>query len=166
MNHAYLLTGGNLGDRAENLRQAEIWIGKMAGTIVKKSALYETAAWGSMRQPDYLNQAMLIETELPATELLTTLLQVEKQLGRLRQEKYGARVIDIDLLFFNNEIIHLPELSVPHPQLQNRRFVLVPMAEIAPQLIHPLLQKSISTLLTNCTDPLDVKKFYATSGVK
>jgi 2-amino-4-hydroxy-6-hydroxymethyldihydropteridine diphosphokinase len=166
MNHAYLLTGGNLGDRAENLRQAEIWIGKMAGTIVKKSALYETAAWGSMRQPDYLNQAMLIETELPATELLTTLLQVEKQLGRLRQEKYGARVIDIDLLFFNNDIIHLPELSVPHPQLQNRRFVLVPMAEIAPQLIHPQLQKDISTLLTNCTDPLDVKKFYATSGVK
>jgi 2-amino-4-hydroxy-6-hydroxymethyldihydropteridine diphosphokinase len=166
MNHAYLLTGGNLGDRAENLRQAEIWIGKMAGTIVKKSALYETAAWGSMRQPDYLNQAMLIETELPATELLTTLLQVEKQLGRLRQEKYGARVIDIDLLFFNNDIIHLPELSVPHPQLQNRRFVLVPMAEIAPQLIHPQLQKDISTLLTTCTDPLDVKKFYATSGVK
>ncbi|MES2649143.1 MAG: 2-amino-4-hydroxy-6-hydroxymethyldihydropteridine diphosphokinase [Bacteroidota bacterium] len=166
MNYAYLLTGGNLGDRTENLHQAEIWIDRQAGRVIKKSALYETAAWGNVLQPDYLNQAILVETNLTAIELLRTLLQIEKQLGRLRQEKYGARIIDIDLLFFNNEIIHLPNLSVPHPQLQNRRFVLVPMTEIAPQFVHPQLKKTIETLLSSCPDPLDVKKFYATNGVK
>ena len=165
MNYAYLLTGGNLGNRAESLKNAVAMIAENAGNVLQLSSLYETAAWGTKDQPDYLNQAMLVETGLSATALLHTLLAIEKQLGRLRQEKYDARIIDIDILFFNNDVVHTRELIIPHPHLQNRRFVLVPMAEIAPAFRHPLLQKNISELLTNCADPLDVKKFYAASGV-
>lgn len=166
MNHAYLLTGGNLGDRTENLKKAEIAIGEQAGRVLKLSSLYETAAWGTENQPDYLNQAILIETGQSAIVLLHTLLDIEKQLGRFRQEKYGARIIDIDILFFNTDIIHTSELIVPHPHIQNRRFVLVPMAEISPAFQHPLLQKKITELLTNCADPLNVRKFYPATAVK
>jgi 2-amino-4-hydroxy-6-hydroxymethyldihydropteridine diphosphokinase len=166
MNHAYLLTGGNLGERAENLKMAEIAIGKSAGKIEAVSSLYETAAWGTTDQPDYLNQALLIETELSAQELLATLLKIEIQLGRFRQEKYGPRLIDIDILFFNNEIIKTPTLVIPHPHIQNRRFVLVPMAEIAPDLEHPIFKKTITELLAVCPDPLNVKKFYSPTAVK
>ena len=166
MNHAYLLTGGNLGDRAENLKMAERAIEKSAGKIVAISSLYETAAWGTTDQPDYLNQAILIETDMEAQELLSTLLSIEIQLGRFRQEKYGPRPIDIDILFFNSEIIKTSTLTVPHPHIQNRRFVLVPMAEIAPDFEHPLFGKNITALLTNCPDPLDVKKFYSPTGIK
>ena len=159
MNHAYLLTGGNLGERAENLQMANQLIAAQTGRILKTSGVFETAAWGKTSQPDYLNQALLIETDLSPTALLQALLAIEKQLGRLRQEKYGARIIDIDILFFNDAIIRSPELVVPHPHLQNRRFVLVPLAEIAAGYLHPVLKKTVETLLTECPDPLNVKKY-------
>jgi 2-amino-4-hydroxy-6-hydroxymethyldihydropteridine diphosphokinase len=159
MNHAYLLTGGNLGDRAENLQRAKQLISVKAGKVLKASGVFETAAWGKTSQPDYLNQALLIETPLSARELLETILRVEKQLGRLRQEKYDARIIDIDILFFNDEIVKMPDLIIPHPHIQNRRFVLVPLLEIAAGFLHPVLLKTVDTLLKECPDPLDVKKF-------
>lgn len=159
MNKAYLLTGGNLGDRQSNLSQAKNMIEQECGRATNASSLYETAAWGNSDQPSFLNQALEIATRLSASQLLRKILAIEKMMGRIRKEKYGPRIIDIDILLFNTEIFDLPNLKVPHPELQNRRFALLPLTEIAPDLIHPLLNKSIVQLLKECNDELDVKKF-------
>ncbi|MBO9659507.1 MAG: 2-amino-4-hydroxy-6-hydroxymethyldihydropteridine diphosphokinase [Chitinophagaceae bacterium] len=158
MNKAYLLTGGNLGDRAGNLLQAMKLIEVNCGTVTKSSAMYETAAWGYSDQPGFLNQALLLETSLGAAELMTHLLEIEKEIGRIRLEKYGPRAIDIDILLFNDEIYDEPHIRIPHPQLPNRRFALTPLAEIAGQIIHPVLLETIEQLLANCPDPLKVKR--------
>ena len=141
MSKAYLMIGGNLGDRKENLQQAIILIRKSCGPLIKISSLYETAAWGLVDQPSFLNQALEISTSLSAIELLSSILSIEKDMGRTRTEKLGPRLIDIDILFFNDEVHDLPHLKIPHPELQNRRFVLTPLAEIAAQLQHPVLKK-------------------------
>ena len=159
MNTAYLLIGGNLGNRKENLYVAFTLITKQCGQVSKKSSLYETAAWGNTNQPSFLNQALEIKTSLNARQLIRRILKVEKEMGRIRKEKLGPRSIDIDILFFNNEIHDLQFLRVPHPEIQKRRFGLVPMAEIVPELIHPVLKKTISQLLNECPDELEVKKF-------
>lgn len=157
MNNVYLLTGGNLGDRLANLHNALKLIDELAGTVVQKSSIYETAAWGVHDQPLFLNQALLCTTPLPAGQILQTILLIEEQLGRKRIEKMGPRIIDIDILFYNDEIIDLPELKVPHPEIANRKFVLEPLNEIDPAYIHPVLKRSIADLLNACTDPLEVK---------
>lgn len=161
MNTAILLIGGNIGDRPKYLQQAALRIAARTGRITAESALYETAPWGEVQQPDYLNQALRLETELDAPTLLNVLLDVEKEIGRVRRQKWGARVIDIDLIFFNQEVITLPQLKVPHPQLQHRRFVLAPLSEIVPDWMHPILQLTVNQLLEACTDPLPVHKFAA-----
>ncbi|MBS1574085.1 MAG: 2-amino-4-hydroxy-6-hydroxymethyldihydropteridine diphosphokinase [Bacteroidetes bacterium] len=158
MNIAYLLTGGNLGDRVKNLNDAEQVLNRQCGTVIKKSSLYETAAWGNTNQPAFLNQAIAIETKLDAEQLIHRILKIEKNMGRIRKEKYGPRLIDIDILLFNNDTVDLPFLKIPHPEMQNRRFVLIPLAEIAAEIIHPVLHKSISKLLTECKDESEVKK--------
>ena len=158
MNKAFLLTGGNLGDRAENLNRSCEFIEKHCGSIIKKSSLYETAAWGKTAQPDYLNQALELETALSPEELLKKLLDIEKMMGRFRAEKYGPRNIDIDILMYNDLVINEPRLKIPHPQMQNRRFVLVPLQEIAPTIVHPVFLKNIQELLMECRDPLAVHK--------
>lgn len=158
MNKAILLIGGNLGDRIETLQQAVMQIDKRAGRVEKKSGLYETAAWGHVQQPDYLNQALEIATALDAQTLLETVLDIERQLGRVRQQKWGARVIDIDIIFYNDAVIDTPSLKVPHPQMAFRQFVLVPMAEIVPNWIHPVLNKPVSALLAECPDTLPAQK--------
>lgn len=158
MNTAILLIGGNLGDRVANLQEAVSRIDRVAGKVVKTSALYETAPWGNVQQPDYLNQALEIQTSLDALTLLRTLLEIETEIGRIRRQMWGARVIDIDMLFFNQEVIDLPELKIPHPRLAARRFVLVPLQEILPHWVHPVLQQDITTLLAQCTDELPAKK--------
>jgi 2-amino-4-hydroxy-6-hydroxymethyldihydropteridine diphosphokinase len=159
LNEAYLLTGGNIGDRQNYLLRAKEEVEKRCGRILKTSSIYETAAWGQEDQEAFLNQVLKIETGLSSTALLQTLLHIETGLGRRRELKYGPRTIDIDILFFNNDIVHQPGLIIPHPELQNRRFVLTPLNEIAPDKIHPVLQKSISRLLTECPDSLAVNKF-------
>jgi 2-amino-4-hydroxy-6-hydroxymethyldihydropteridine diphosphokinase len=158
MNISYLLIGGNQGDRLARLALARDLITKAGGDILLASALYETAAWGKTDQPDFLNQALKVATEKSAPAWLLTLLDIEEQMGRRRQEKYGPRIIDIDILFFNNSIIHEPRLTIPHPEIQHRRFALTPLEEIAPFLIHPVLGKTIRELLAECTDPLAVKQ--------
>lgn len=158
MNKAYLLIGGNLGERKENLQKANSLINKYCGVISKSSSLYETDAWGLTEQPKFLNQALEISTTLDAPQLMQKILMIEKEMGRVRTKKLGPRLIDIDILFFNDDIHDLSFLKVPHPELQNRRFVLTPLAEIAPQFQHPVLKKIIAQLLEECPDNLEVNK--------
>ena len=158
-NTAYLITGGNLGDREQNLASAREWIEADCGKIVRASSIYETAAWGNTDQPAFLNQALEIQTSLNSKQLIRHILKVEKKMGRIREKKYGPRIIDIDILLFNNEIITTSFLIIPHPELQNRRFVLTPLAELAPQIVHPILNKTIAELLNDCPDPLAVKRY-------
>lgn len=159
MNKAYLLTGGNVGNREINLATARELVNQHCGSITKTSSLYETAAWGKEDQPSFLNQALEIETKLNARQLIRRVLKVERLMGRIRKEKYGPRIIDVDILFFNNEIHNYPLLKLPHPEMQNRRFALLPLAEIAPDIVHPVFQKKISALLKECKDKLPVKKY-------
>jgi 2-amino-4-hydroxy-6-hydroxymethyldihydropteridine diphosphokinase len=159
MNQAYLLIGGNLGNREQNLARARKEIETRAGLIIEASALYQTAAWGKTDQPDFLNQVLKIETSLDAGGLIDQLLSAELAMGRHRNEKYGPRTIDMDILFFNDDIIDNKTLQVPHPRLQERRFALIPLAEIAGGKIHPVLGSSINELLANCPDKLPVYKF-------
>ncbi|MCU0388791.1 MAG: 2-amino-4-hydroxy-6-hydroxymethyldihydropteridine diphosphokinase [Chitinophagaceae bacterium] len=166
MNTAYLLTGGNLGDRVYNLETARELIEEECGAIVKQSSIYETAAWGPVSQPDFLNQVLQIETPLSPQKLLQVLLQIENEMGRHREERYAARTIDLDILFYNDLTVDEEGLIIPHPRLYTRRFVLVPLAEIAPGLIHPILLQNIATLLKQCQDPLDVKKFIANNAAE
>lgn len=158
MNKGYLLIGGNLGDRKSQLENAATWIEKECGTIIFRSHIYESDAWGNTDQPLFLNQALLINTPLPAIKLLDLLLLIESRMGRHRTEKFGPRNIDIDILLFNNERIHTYGLEVPHPQLVYRRFALEPLNEIAPDVIHPVEEKTIQDLLKECKDPLRVWK--------
>lgn len=159
MNTAYLLTGGNLGERVHNLAMARELIAAQTGNIIAASSLYETAAWGNTDQPAFLNQAIMIESPLNARQLIRRILKIEKKMGRVREEKYGPRLIDIDILLFNNEKHNYQFLKLPHPEMQNRRFALLPLAEIAPEIIHPVLKKTITELLQECKDELEVKKY-------
>ncbi len=158
-NKAYLLTGGNQGDRMLYLHQALVLLNGHCGKAVNQSPVYETAAWGNENQSTFLNQALELDTAYTSNELMTKLLWVEAQMGRQRFERYGPRTIDIDMLFFNNDIYAAPGLIVPHPEVQNRRFVLQPLSDIAACYIHPVLKKSVSQLLQECPDKLPVKKF-------
>ena len=157
MNAAYLLTGSNLGNREEYLDKAVKLMGNNCGSIVKVSSLYETEAWGKTDQPLFLNQALELKTSLNAKQLMRCILKTEKQMGRVRKEKYGPRIIDIDILLFNNETHNYHFLKLPHPEMQNRRFVLLPLAEIAPDARHPVFNKTIVELLHACDDILGVR---------
>ncbi len=156
MNKTFLLTGGNIGDRRKNLDTATALIQKEIGNIIKSSGIYETAAWGITNQASFYNQIHLVESELSAEDILQNILKIEAIMGRVRTIKNAARIIDIDILFFNEEIINKPNLIVPHPEISNRRFVLMPLSELAPGMIHPVLNKTTDELLQNCKDPLDV----------
>jgi 2-amino-4-hydroxy-6-hydroxymethyldihydropteridine diphosphokinase len=158
MNKAYLLIGGNTGQREQFLQEALDSLEATCGYITKKSSVYETAAWGNTDQSAFLNQALLIQTPFNAVELMTEILLVEEKMGRIRTEKYAPRIIDIDVLLFNKDIIESPLIQVPHPQLAYRRFALLPLQEIAPRYHHPILHKTVTQLLKECPDQLEVRR--------
>lgn len=156
MHRAFLLLGTNLGDRKRNLTVARNNIELSVGAIVQASATYETAAWGNTDQPDFLNQAVAVETSMEPLRLLHEILNIEKEMGRQRDVKWGERIIDIDILLYDAVVLNIEGLTVPHPQLPNRRFALTPLKEIAGEYLHPQLQLTINELLDRCADPLAV----------
>jgi deoxyguanosine kinase len=157
MNMAFLSLGGNIGTRLENLNKAIYAIKAIGIDVVKASSIYETQAWGSSSKKKYLNQVIKISTHLDAQELLKQLLAIEKEIGRKRTaNRYADRTMDIDILFFNASIVASKNLSVPHPRLHLRKFILIPFYEIEKKFVHPILKKSIATLLSACEDKLDV----------
>ncbi|HMU10145.1 MAG TPA: 2-amino-4-hydroxy-6-hydroxymethyldihydropteridine diphosphokinase [Ferruginibacter sp.] len=159
MNKTYLLLGSNMGNSRIQLRKAISLIEKKIGKIIRRSSLYSTAAWGNTSQPDFLNQVITVETKLSAAQTIQNILAIEKKMGRVRTVKNAPRIIDIDILFFNKEIINQAGLQVPHPQIQNRCFVLTPLNELSPNFKHPVLKRSVHHLFIHCPDKLNVKKF-------
>lgn len=158
LHKVYILLGGNVGNRKSFLNKAIAQIKIQCGTVLKQSSIYETAAWGNTQQQAFLNQIIIIKTPLSPDELMQQLLQIENLLGRVRTERYAPRTIDLDILFYNG-LIHLSKLvTVPHPAIAERRFVLVPLAEVSPRKQHPVYKKTVSSLLKDCTDGLSVKK--------
>jgi len=153
MNRAVLGLGSNIGDRKKNLETARQLLSDNGCLLLKKSSVYETEPWGNRDQPAFYNQVVEIETTLNAPALMALILEIEKQMGRVRKEKWEPRVIDIDILFFNDEIIHSENLTVPHPRLHERKFVLAPLKEILPDYVHPVLKKTVSEILDQLKEP-------------
>lgn len=158
MINVFLLLGSNLGNRELFLQQAIEFISAEIAIPVLTSSVYETQSWGKTDEPDYLNQVLMLQSDLPAQQILAKVLAIEIQMGRRREVKWGSRTIDIDILFYGDEIIHEINLVVPHPELHKRSFTLIPLAEIAPDLIHPIFKKNILELKAQLKDNLIVKK--------
>ncbi|ACU05270.1 2-amino-4-hydroxy-6-hydroxymethyldihydropteridine diphosphokinase [Pedobacter heparinus] len=157
--NVYLLLGSNLGDRSELIKEAIEQIDKRIGQVFLTSAFYETSAWGKEDQPAFLNVAVGVNTALSPIQVLEMVLQIELDLGRVRHEKWGSRLIDIDIVLFGNKIVdNGSQLQIPHPQMQHRKFVLVPLAEIAPDSIHPVFKLTVSEILERLSDNLSVSK--------
>ena len=156
MARAIVITGGNLDNVKARLRQAQQMINERLGVILRCSHMYESEAWGFTASDNFLNQAIELDTDLTPEELLKGVQAIEKELGRDRDaeaaikaangEPYSSRKIDIDILFYDDLVIETPELTIPHPLMQEREFVLAPLSEIAPSKIHPILDKSIREL--------------------
>jgi 2-amino-4-hydroxy-6-hydroxymethyldihydropteridine diphosphokinase len=158
MHKAYILLGSNMGRRKNFLNKAKQQIALHCGSIVKESSVYQTAAWGNTRQQDFLNQIIIIQTKQMPDELMQTLLNIETSLGRMRTVKFGPRTIDLDILFYDDLIHHSPTVTLPHPAIQDRRFVLVPLVELSPRKIHPVYKLTVTQLLKQCPDELVVTK--------
>jgi 2-amino-4-hydroxy-6-hydroxymethyldihydropteridine diphosphokinase len=154
----FLLLGTNQGSKTSNLKEACEAIIEVPASVTNRSSIYRTAAWGKTDQEDFYNQVIEIETSLSPEDLLTRLLSIEEKMGRRRTEKWGPRLIDIDILFYGDQIINTSTLTIPHPGIPTRKFTLVPLVELVPSLIHPVSQKKLSTLLNECADPLTVVK--------
>lgn len=164
MENIFLLTGSNIGDSRQHLQAAIAYISERVGSIVQQSGWYQTEPWGNKNQHDFFNQVLEVRTELGAEEVLTRILQIEQEMGRNRMQKWEPRIIDIDILFYGDAIIQTPELAVPHPLLHERRFTLLPLCEIAPAWIHPVLHQSVAELLNVCPDQSAVLKVDSISG--
>ena len=153
MPDAYVGIGSNLGDRAGNCLSALDLLKRKGIKIITVSHPYETKPWGVEAQPDFINMAARVEADIPTgpMALLETIFEVESEMGRVRKEKWGPRIIDLDILLYGDEIIDLPGLKVPHPLMHLREFVLRPLSEIAPEAVHPVLKKTIAQLLSELT---------------
>ena len=159
MNKVCLLTGSNLGDRIKNLRKARELIIDKIGILLLKSGIYETEPWGYKSTKYFLNQCLLLDTKIRATTVLTRIVEIEKQIGRTRDTGgYADRIIDIDILLYNDEYIKLKNLCIPHPKMHQRNFALIPLCEIIPDYIHPVLGKRLEEILAECTDKSIVVK--------
>jgi 2-amino-4-hydroxy-6-hydroxymethyldihydropteridine diphosphokinase len=154
----FLLLGSNLGDLLLNLELARSKISTSIGAILTASSIYRTAPWGITNQPNFLNQVVITNAVLDPFEILHRINQIEREIGRIREIKWGSRVIDIDILFYHQRVIHATGLDVPHPGIPFRRFTLEPLAEIAPDFVHPEFQKSILTLKSECDDLSPVER--------
>jgi 2-amino-4-hydroxy-6-hydroxymethyldihydropteridine diphosphokinase len=158
MKGVFLLLGSNLGDRMEMLNNAGKLIESSIGKILRFSSVYMTKAWGVEDQPDFLNQVFEVETSHSPEKLLGLINEIENQLGRVRDEKWHSRSIDIDILYYGDQIVEKEKLVIPHKENENRKFVLIPMVEIAPQFIHPKYGLTQHDLLRKCKDRLEVQK--------
>ena len=156
----YLLLGTNLGEKSYNLHKVKSLLKDVGLLITAASTVYKTAAWGKTDQPVFLNQVIRANTTLSPRSLLSAIHAIEQQMGRVRFEKWGERLIDIDILYYGKQIITEEGLIIPHPEISKRRFTLVPLAELQPDFIHPQLGKSHKDLLKDCPDVLEVKRFY------
>jgi 2-amino-4-hydroxy-6-hydroxymethyldihydropteridine diphosphokinase len=158
IHRVYLSTGSNQGESLINLKNAIELIDKQIGKVYLTSSIFKTAAWGKTDQPDFLNQCLLIHSIFTPKMILSKLNSIEKQLGRIRIEKWGPRIIDIDIIFYDQLILQSQNLNIPHPEVQNRMFVLKPLSEIAGNYMHPVLRKKIKHLIEDTEDSLDVKR--------
>lgn len=147
MNIVYIAFGSNIGDRGAAIEEALNLIEQNEMKIVKKSKIYETEPYGYVDQPSFLNGAVEVETNLSCRDVLERLLSIENQIGRVREFKWGPRIIDLDIIFYNNEIYDEEDLKVPHPDMQSRDFVLKPLNDLCPDYVHPVLDKTIGELL-------------------
>jgi 2-amino-4-hydroxy-6-hydroxymethyldihydropteridine diphosphokinase len=162
MKKVFLGLGSNLGRRDETLHAAKKLIGESIGAVIRASSVYETEPWGFESDKEFLNMVLVVETDLPPSGILGRILMIESQLGRTRYRcgfHYLSRSIDIDILFYDNEILDQESLKIPHPRLHERRFVMVPLAEIAPDQIHPVFKKTILELLRECEDDGKVREY-------
>ncbi len=148
----FISLGSNLGEKRENLLQAVIYLKNNGVDIIKKSSVYETSPVGFSEQPWFLNQVLEVETEFPPASLLRIAKGIEKRMGRLPAVEKGSRCIDIDILLAENRIVQTKKLQIPHPELDKRKFVLTPLKEIAPKIMHPILHKKIEDLWRECQD--------------
>jgi 2-amino-4-hydroxy-6-hydroxymethyldihydropteridine diphosphokinase len=155
----YLLLGTNLGHKKENLEKALQLITLRIGPIEKTSSLYASEAWGETEQPSFLNQVVTVDTSLSAEGLLHHIQAIEQEMGRVRYRKWGERIIDIDILYYFNQVIQTGQLQIPHPGIPDRRFTLVPLCEMDAEAVHPALHKTHQALLNECTDKLNVWHF-------
>ena len=159
MKGIFLLLGSNLGNRSETLQKARDLINNEIGRIVNQSSIYSTKAWGVENQPDFLNQVIELDSALEPHAILREVNKIEERLGRVRYVKWHSRIIDIDLLYYGQLVLNSEDLVIPHKEIENRKFVLIPMNEIASSLIHPKSFVSQKELLLKCTDKLDVQKY-------
>lgn len=156
----FLGLGSNLGNRAEYIDAAINEIGSLKDTkLINKASLYETEPWGFKEQPDFINSAVEIETSLSAEELFIGVKEIEQKLKRQNIGRWQEREIDIDILFYGDEIIRTEKINIPHKEIENRKFVLIPMNELAPDFIHPVFNETITGLLNKSKDSLVVKKY-------
>lgn len=155
----FILSGSNIGDRMSNLLTAVQYLRDNGVGLRHSSRIYRSAAWGNEDQPEFFNQVMQLETDRDPDSLLNLLLSIEHHMGRRRVKKWGSRIIDLDILYYDQLILSGPALTVPHPGIPERRFTLVPLCEVAPDFIHPVLQCTQRQLLENCKDPLPVEVF-------
>lgn len=161
MERCYVLFGSNMGDKDQIFAQSCLLINNRCGRVVEVSSSYESEPWGFVADEWFLNRLIVLETELDPQRLLDALLEIERELGRVRhpeQQGYGSRTADLDILYFGDRIIHTATLTVPHPRLHLRRFALMPLCEVAPEMLHPVLQLTQAELLQQCPDEGIVRK--------